>query len=99
MTTEHVNDLTSAARVSLNLRVPLRIREYVRAYAAHHGVSMNAAACMVLSHAFEPYELQSGILVRKTDQPANAVEYASAPHNPLYGPFEPTPPITLPSPR
>jgi predicted HicB family RNase H-like nuclease len=40
------------ARVSLNLRVPPDIKRQVEAYAARMGISVNAAACVLLTEAF-----------------------------------------------
>lgn len=48
-----VNAFTENERVSMNLRVPLYIRERVREYARTHGLTMNAAAIMLLKAATE----------------------------------------------
>jgi len=40
-------------RVNLPSRVPPVLREKLRAYAADHGISMNAAVCVLLTSALQ----------------------------------------------
>jgi predicted HicB family RNase H-like nuclease len=44
--------VTNESRESLNLRVPPALKRQVEAYAKRAGISVNAAACVLLTEAF-----------------------------------------------
>lgn len=45
--------MSETTRITLNLRVPAELKKKIDDYARHYGITLNAAACILLTKALD----------------------------------------------